>query len=332
MPAVPASALSIAADGVARAIERHFRLNGAQLRVTTDTPVAAAKLTEGARHIVNLFFYRVAPSGFHATSGPGDPLALRTYCLVTPFTSDDGGEMQVTRGEHDLRLLGEVLRLFHETPVIGPFASGAGHAAAYALQAVLHPGDMEEINHIWTALNGDTSYRPSAVYEFSLIPVDPAVARTPAPPAYGFSVDVDPHLRRREEGLATDALTSWSPALMAVDPDTGGLRDRLTGAAGAAAGLVRAVLAGPDGHHARLVWQQRVPDGWQPVDAPAPVDLAMPARRLDRANAVQVDAPAGEAGDLFQLRAWPLEAAAGRPLAGAQPSNAVDYRIVEAGP
>ncbi len=341
MADVPPSALSVAAKGVADAIDAHFRRNGAKLHIATDTPIEGAKLANGDTNVVNLFFYRVAPSGFHAAQTSGEPMLIRTYCLVTPFAAKGGGGPDgngnaVPAGETDLRILGEVLRLFHEHPVLGPFsAPGGANATAYALQSVLLPTDMEEINHIWTALNGETAYRMSATYEFSLVPVDPAQAAPASGPMTGFVAEVDPNTERRTTELdAVATLDGWQPDLRLVDAQ-GALVEALTLTWSAAAFAnnpadpVTLALIGAAGRIAELVWERQVgPNDWEPA---VTVQTVVGAARFDDpASRLQPALPQTDAPTLYRLAAWPTDGAGAR-LPDARPSRTLTL-AVEAGP
>ena len=116
--ALQASALSVVTDNLAGVLAQHFQDLGDDVLVSVDTPAAASKRADAgaAKHLVNLFFYRVAPSGFRAWAGPGDPLFLRLFCLVTPFpTKADAAHPEA---DADLRLLGTVIQFLNSTPTL----------------------------------------------------------------------------------------------------------------------------------------------------------------------------------------------------------------------
>src|SRR5262245_66647364 len=69
---------------------------------------------------------------------PNQTLWIRVYCIITAFSVD---EDRISAGESDLRLIGEVLRLFHETPVLAPIDVGGEVMQA---QMVLQPLRSEE--------------------------------------------------------------------------------------------------------------------------------------------------------------------------------------------
>lgn len=127
-------------------------------------------------HRLNLFFYRFEPSGFQAGARPDEPWRLRLFCMVTPFgiAEPSNGET-IGAGENELRMLGEVLRIFHETPILSALAL---NGITVRMQAVFMPITDEQINQIWST-QGDTAYRPSITYEMSLVPIIPSQLRSP---------------------------------------------------------------------------------------------------------------------------------------------------------
>jgi len=123
---------------------------------------------------INLFFYRFEPAGFDAGLQPGETSWLRLHCLITPVAKKvEAGtgttEDPVSEGEQDIRLLGEVIRVFHEYPeqVLGK------EGQQFYYQAVFEPLSIESINQIWSTQGSEVAYRPSASYEFALAPVVP---------------------------------------------------------------------------------------------------------------------------------------------------------------
>lgn len=157
--------------------------------VSVGAPALVANNEES--HQVNLFFYRFEPSGLQANSHPNDPWRLRILCLLTVFCSSD--EDGASAGEKELGILGNVLRLFHENPVLEVADIGG---ETISLQLVFIPASDDQINQIW-ATQHDAIYRPSVIYEISLVPVIPITPRT-APPLVGeigtqIGANVAPH-------------------------------------------------------------------------------------------------------------------------------------------
>ena len=167
------SSLSIAIQGFADYLADQF---SEDVTITVDTPQKAQEQAKGAStDILNIFVYRLAPSGVHADSGQFEPTFVRANILLTPFprSQDDDGATDL-----DLRVLGHALAVLQSNPVIPvilPAEPDSPEAAAlapettfYQLQAVLQAPAMEELNHIWTTQGGELGYRLSAAYELAL--------------------------------------------------------------------------------------------------------------------------------------------------------------------
>lgn len=162
-------------------------------------PPADAEPKEGdSDPMVNLFLYRIEPSGFYPDITNMDPWYVRIQCMVTAYGSmtpdpGDGDASSISAGEINLRLLGSVLQVFHENPVQDVVFKRANADTAEeeeirtSLQIVFKPLSTEEINQIW-ATQGDVAYRSSVAYELALAPITPTARR--ASPAPVGSVDL----------------------------------------------------------------------------------------------------------------------------------------------
>jgi hypothetical protein len=128
-------------------------------------PPADVAPQEGESHRINLFFFRFEPSGFFPDMLPGETWFLRMHCLVTPFAVT---EENISAGENELRLLGDVMRVFHETPLFTIKVEDEDFLA----QVIFQPLGLEQINQLWST-QGQTPYRASIAYELSLAPVLP---------------------------------------------------------------------------------------------------------------------------------------------------------------
>jgi len=217
---LPASSLSQICREVATFIGAQLDATALSIRVLLGTPADAAK-EDKSTHRLNLLFYRFDPSPIQAGLHPGDPWQLRLYCLITPFGAK---EDLVGAGEMDLRLIGEVLRIFHENPILAP-ATIDGEDVH--LHAIYHPPDATEINNLWTTMGGEVAYRPSLIYEFAVAPVVPKKPRVPSPLVGAAGVEATPSLQRPASfsGSVYDAPTGartaatgddWAPIICFV--------------------------------------------------------------------------------------------------------------------
>ncbi|MDD3581440.1 MAG: DUF4255 domain-containing protein [Desulfobacca sp.] len=163
---LPISSLSQVCRAIADFVSAGLQASAHSIRIMIGNPADAVPGQSDTDHRLNLFFYLIEPAGFFPDTNPGDPWWLRLHCLITGFGV---AEDQISSGENDLRLLGEVIRLFHENPVL---ANLQVEDEVFHLQVIFQQLNPDDLNHIWST-QGEVSYRPSVVYEMSLTPVIP---------------------------------------------------------------------------------------------------------------------------------------------------------------
>ena len=143
-------------------------------RVVIGPPADAVPTDANAEPVINLFFYKVGPSGFHADATTQDPFFIRIQCLITAFgkdvSVDNSSSSVLSEGEITLRLLGSVIEQFHQNPVQHAALPGGGPLAQSTLQIVFAPLNIEELNQIW-GTQGDIIFRTSLAYEIALAPM-----------------------------------------------------------------------------------------------------------------------------------------------------------------
>jgi len=107
---------------------------------------APAEAVKGEKNRVNLFFHRFEPSGFQSDLQPDEPWWIRLHCLVTAFgvTESNVNGDGVSAGEFELRLIGHVMRIFHEVPILQAVDV---NGESVRLQAVYRPLTNEDLNH-----------------------------------------------------------------------------------------------------------------------------------------------------------------------------------------
>jgi hypothetical protein len=329
--AVPVSSLSVAVQGIADFLDTGF---GEDVVITVDTPQRAAERVKGGdKHFLNLFVYRVAPSGFHAAATADEPYFIRINVLLTPFLGDDAGQ---GIADADLRILGHAIRVLQSRPVIPtvlPGAAGAppdfrtGPHLDYRLQAVLQAPTMEELNHIWTTQGGELAYRLSAAYEFALIPIEPLDHMVPAGPVTTGLVEVFPNLNGRDApgpiaiGVEASARplggvgpgnppppTQWLPVLLLVDgPAMSSARTVPPGTA-----EVPIALAGPPGERIAVEVSWTRDDGTEETQPPQVFTIQ--SHRIDHPDAIEdIDLDDAADGDTAVILTRPADAA-GLPL------------------
>ncbi len=167
---LPQSSISVVCNAVYEFVRTGVGAAANGITVTMGAPAKVADDSDTPPHRINLFFYRFEPGGFESAVHPNDPWRIRLYCLISAFGIDEGA---VQAGENDLRMLGEIIRIFRERPVLDAVAVGSEQVR---LQAVFSPISDEQINQVWST-QGDAIYRPSVIYEMALAPVIPSVLR-----------------------------------------------------------------------------------------------------------------------------------------------------------
>lgn len=167
----PPSFLSIVCEHVRGFVETGVDAVANSIEVSIGTPSMVIDDTTADQ--LNLFFYRFEPGGFEAGPHPQDPWRLRIHCLITAMGAGGGA----VAGDSDLRMLGTVIRVFHQTPILDAVDIDG---ETVRVQAVFIPLSEDQINQVWQA-QGDTTYRPSVAYELALAPVVPTPRRGPPP-------------------------------------------------------------------------------------------------------------------------------------------------------
>ena len=285
---LPTSTLSQVSRSVADFVTEGLDAANLSIRVMIGSPAAAAAKEAATEHRVNLFFYRLEPWDFDADALPGETGWLRLHCLITAFgVSEDN----VSEGENDLRLLGEVVRLFHEAPVM---AVGDVDGETVGLQVVLQPLTSDEINHLWST-QGDVAYRTSVAYEMAVAPVVPKTPARGSPLVGSVTSEVHEAMRVIDGGLtgltyappavpvAIDAeLEAWAPHICFVHEGTCAYTLAFAlGSDALAAFQPAVVIVGDPGSDVTLQWDEwRADTGWasaaDPQDATATVPSLTP--------------------------------------------------------
>jgi len=318
--ALPRSSLSQVCRAIADFVSVGLEASANSIQVMIGSPASAAPAATDTNHRVNLFFYRIEPAGFFTGDTPGDPWWVRLHCLVTGFGLD---EEQVSAGENDLRLLGEVMRLFHETPVQ---AALTVDDETFRLQVVFLPLGADDLNHIWST-QGDVSYRPSIAYEMALAPVMPQERRPESPLVgrIGSAVRSVPAARTSPFGGATAAppvsrstvdisRPDWAPVICFVAD--GACASSLLFALGSQEledFVPRVWVAGEPEAPVTLAWQRWTSTGgWQDVADTTPAtatDLTLDPEAAGDAETVEAVLPEELVSDggqavLYAERSW----------------------------
>lgn len=171
---LPVSAVSMAAKHIRQFLHGELEAAPNSVQVLIGAPHQAAEIDN--KHVLSLFFYSLEPSGFQSHDQPGEPWLVRLNLIITASCIKEGNA--IPAGENDLRLLGEVVRAFHENPIL-PFYQ-ADDQTQVRLQLVPQTMSMEQLSYIWSN-QGDAKFRPSVCYQVSLVPVLPKKPSISAP-------------------------------------------------------------------------------------------------------------------------------------------------------
>lgn len=295
--ALPGSSLATACRAIVDFVGSQISEGQNPVRLLIGSPAAGAPQSGEDDHRVNFFFYRVEPSGDVGSLSPDQPWLVRVHCLVTAFAV---AEDTTSAGENDLRLLGSILRVFHEHPILPPVAV---ENETVRPRVIFQALSLDELNHIWST-QGDVHLRPSACYEIALLPVVPEQIGIGGPlvGALGLEARADgaaraagftgapaaPPVLRHEVDTAID---DWRPRICLVD---GGLcAETLSFEVGSpqlAAFVPEAWVAGRvgAGNQVTLRWETwDAAQGWLPHGVETPADPSTDFIDPDAAAAAQ---------------------------------------------
>lgn len=282
--ALPMSSLSQVCRSIVDFVSQGLQASQNNIHVSMGSPAEAAPKATDTDHRVNLFFYRFEPYGFGPAADPGEPWRLRLHCLITAFGAQ---EDQISGGENELRMLGEVLRIFHEKPILDLVqVNGEG----VRTRVVFQPLSTDEINHLWST-QGDVGYRPSVAYEMALAPIVPAEPAKQPPLAGALGWEVRADMARRHEPF--QGVTAPPPVLATtVDTRFAGWAPRICFVLGdvCAQSLAFAVpspeldafdpaqvwIAGEVDSPVTLSWEVWEEEGWRPHDTTTPATASGP--------------------------------------------------------
>ena len=302
--ALPKSSLSQICRAIADFVSDGLQASAHSIRIMIGNPAEAVPGQADTEHRVNLFFYRFEPSGFHADTSPGDIWWIRLHCLITAFGV---AEDQVSSGENDLRLVGELMRLFHETPVLN---SVNVDDEEFRLQVVFHPLSADDLNHIWSTQN-EVSYRPSVAYEMALAPVVPVKPNLGSPLVGMVGSEVRGDMDGRMASFVGEVLApqvsasvvdisveDWAPSICFIYEGKCAFSLAFEKDSEALANFQPMVwLAGEPGAAITLVWEEWTSQkGWQHVNETketTATTLVIDPERVETAVTEEVNLPAG---------------------------------------
>lgn len=194
-------------------------------RIRIGHPGANLKeLEQSTENGLNLFFYHVDYDGYPTDGTADSPFYVRLYCLITAVCQkmdktdpDNISGRDIGKGENELRLIGEVMRVLHQQPVFSLLDSDNAEIAT--LQIVPYKLTLDNLNHIWATQGSETPYRLSAAYEMSLAPV-PYALPTTSSPLVGDPGMLSWGAMVRQSGKEKAGLNSLKPLVEYLEIDT----------------------------------------------------------------------------------------------------------------
>jgi hypothetical protein len=149
--------------------------------VTVESDRSPADDISDQNPLIHLYLYRVKQSPFVTNSDfvrpsprqvQSPPVGLQLFYLVTPYGAGQL-EIQVT--------LGEIIRTFHETPIVPPPAFDADLVGTTEeLRVIPESLTLDQLTELWRAFN-ERSFRLCVSYEASLVLIDSRVIRDVVP-------------------------------------------------------------------------------------------------------------------------------------------------------
>lgn len=255
-------------------------LNASANNIAVSMGAPAALPDADDEHQVNLFFYRFEPGGFQTDAHPNDPWRIRMYCMITTFGVD---EESIAAGEHEMRMLGEIMRLFRARPVSEPVVVGSGSSTeTVRLQTIFSAATDEQMNQVWST-QGEKAFHPSVIYEMALTPIMPAELRA-EPPLVG---SIGSQSRAHESGRYSSytgathapkvplsrvdvANPLWQPVIAWVHDDACHHTLALDASVPGFSFTPRVWLAGDPSDSVDLVWQTWTSSGWEEISTVTP--------------------------------------------------------------
>jgi hypothetical protein len=223
---LPTSSLSSAAYGLRQVFIAHIDELDSVANIRIGHPAETIKELEAiGENCLNLFFYNVNYDGYPSDGLSENPFYVRLRCLITavgqqttePEEPGSTTERNVSKGENELRLIGEVMRVLHQRPLLSVTDSNDNEIAQ--LQIVPYSMDLDNLNHIWSTQN-ETSYRLSVAYELALAPVPYTVSAETSPMVGDSKMVVWGGMTRQPE-REKDGSISLQPSVEYLEIDVG---------------------------------------------------------------------------------------------------------------
>lgn len=183
------STLSLAALALRNQIGKCAKIDVANILLGHPAHVTPASSAQA----VSIYFFHAYVPGNSGAVDPTMPLDTIVHCLITPLgvatTAPGAGGDDISSGENDLRLLGQIMRCMHENPLLRVAdANAAGICEVEITPLELTIDDLSRIVPTAPATGG---FRPSVAYALALLPLPCGKERVHGVPVQVVTYGVD---------------------------------------------------------------------------------------------------------------------------------------------
>lgn len=154
---------------VARALRIHIAANTEidEEHVLIGHP-ASVQLISGTDPHLSVYFYSIYPAANSGDIRPDGPLDTIAHCIMTPLAKSSGNPNQITQGEEDLRILGQVMTCMHGWRAM--VVMDIDEKPVCRVEIIPLELTVDKLSKI-IPVQPREGYHPSIAYELSLIPL-----------------------------------------------------------------------------------------------------------------------------------------------------------------
>lgn len=178
----------------ARALRTHIATNTdlEETNVLLGHP-ASVQILNGTDPYLSVYFFSVYPAANSADIRPKERLDTIVHCIVTPLAKNPtSSASQITSGEEDLRILGQVMACMHEWRLL--IVNDMDEEPVCSVEIIPLELSMDKLSKI-VPTQPEGGFRPTIAYELSLIPLftkeSPPIEPEVKVVTYGVSPDMD---------------------------------------------------------------------------------------------------------------------------------------------
>jgi|GEM_PF-1585087 len=188
------STLTLAARGLRQHIGDHTDIDDSNVLIGHPAYVEPMENQQA----ISVYFYRVYQTGNPVAVHPkGMPINTIANCLFTALgehmNADTGSEDDITSGENDLSILGQVIQCMHKNPILQVVDAEKSEICKVEITPL--ELSVDEFNKIVPTAPAKGGFRPSVAYALALLPLPyekEAIDETPVQiVSWGVNADLD---------------------------------------------------------------------------------------------------------------------------------------------